>query len=130
MEVEERKKSVEIGLEEIHVHSSIGFYEEERLLQNGFIINIVVRLSDLPGNDNLENTVNYEVLYEIVNSVFKQNHKLIETAARIIVETCRNTWSNITGIELSIKKVAPIAGNKHGNSLIRIKENFDPTELS
>ena len=125
MEVEERNKYIELGLEEMHFHSSIGYYEEEKVLKNEFIVNIMVRLKDLPKDDDIETTVNYERLYGIVNLVFKESYNLIETAAKEIVDTCKSTWPGILSIELTIKKVGPIAGSKHGNSIIRIKEIFD-----
>ena len=61
-----------VGINGAEFYAFHGFYEEERLLGNYFIINLKVGFRVNHEKITLENTVNYEGLLELVKDNFKE----------------------------------------------------------
>lgn len=99
-----------------------GFYPEEQKIGNCFIVDIEVEFTPT-GNineDNLDNTVNYERLYDIACDEMKLTKKLIETVVEAIIEQIKAEYTFVDSIQLSIKKLNPLVGAKVKQSEVRI----------
>jgi dihydroneopterin aldolase len=99
-----------------------GFYPEEQKLGNCFIVDIEVEFTpsgDI-NNDDLNNTVNYERLYDIACDEMKLTKKLIETVAKAIMDQVKAEYTFVDSIQLSIKKLNPLVGAKVKQSEVRI----------
>jgi len=110
-----------VALEGIRFYAYHGFYPEEQLIGNEFIVDILteMQVSD-DGNDELENTVNYETLFEIVRSEMQHTRKLLETVAHAILKRINNDFKHINRAEVSIRKMRlPLSGEVR-NSLIQL----------
>jgi dihydroneopterin aldolase len=91
-----------------------GFYPEEKKIGSHFVVDIDVEFTttaDL-NDDNLENTVNYERLYEIVSGEMKVTRKLIETVAQAIINQIKEQYPFIDRVQVKLKKVNPLIGAK------------------
>ncbi|HEY2581743.1 MAG TPA: dihydroneopterin aldolase [Mucilaginibacter sp.] len=86
-----------------------GFYTEEQKIGNRFLVDVEV--SFLPSTslkeDKLNNTIDYEQLYQMIEGQMKQTRKLIETVAQAIVDQIKGTYPVIEKIQISIKKLNP-----------------------
>ena len=91
-----------------------GVLPEEKKLGQIFQVDVVVYISEeCIKNDNLENTVNYVEIYNIVkNEIENQRYNLIEFLAERIAEKIHGFYSKpITRIIVRIRKPsAPING--------------------
>jgi dihydroneopterin aldolase len=86
-----------------------GFYPEEQLLGNKFVLDIDVEFetnADLT-TDEIANTVNYEQLYQIAGTEMKHTRKLLETAAQAIADRIRAYHPQVTNIRIELKKLNP-----------------------
>ena len=102
-----------IKLESVHFHSFHGYYEEERLAGNAFIIDTEVEIKIFDSNDdNIKDTVNYETLYIICNEEMKKTQKLLETVALNIINRYKNELNHVTAGLIRIKKVGPQLGGR------------------
>ncbi len=103
-----------ISLNNIEFHSYHGFYQEENLIGNTFLVDIVVEISDKNQenlNDDLSATVNYETLYKIAKDEMSVPRKLLETVVKSIHDNIKNLSNNIHSIEVTLtKKHVPIEG--------------------
>jgi dihydroneopterin aldolase len=99
-----------------------GFYPEEQKLGNCFIVDIEVGFTPTGdiNEDELNNTVNYEQLYNIVCEEMKQTKKLIETVAQAIIGEIKEQYFFVETIQVSIKKLNPLVGAKTKYSSITI----------
>lgn len=91
-----------------------GFYPEEQKLGNCFVVDIEVGFAS-PENmsdDELNNTVNYEQLYDIVCEEMKIPRKLIETVAQAVIEAIKKQYAFVDTIQVTIKKLNPLIGAK------------------
>jgi dihydroneopterin aldolase len=99
-----------------------GFYPEEQKIGNCFVVDIEVGFT--PGdnvNDELNNTVDYEQLYDIICDEMKLTKKLIEAVAQAIIERIKQKYTFADTIELTIKKLNPLVGAKTKYSSVTIR---------
>ena len=99
-----------IALEGIHFFAPHGYYEEEQLIGNQFEVDIYVDLEfGLQSmEDALENTVNYESLFNVCREVFSgAPRKLIETLAMDICESIKSRHPEVKSVKVRIAKINP-----------------------
>jgi dihydroneopterin aldolase len=110
-----------IKVKDLRFYSYHGFYQEEQILGNEYFVSIETLLplqSQL--NDNLENTLNYESLYEIAKTEMKRSQKLLETVASNILHQALKLNSNIEKIKVEICKINPPFGGDKAKSEIEL----------
>jgi 7,8-dihydroneopterin aldolase/epimerase/oxygenase len=98
-----------------------GFYPEEQVLGNKFIIDIEVTFPPKGDfkEDDLQNTVDYVELYEITASEMKQTKKLIDTVAQSIADRIKEKYPFATSIKVSLKKCnPPMSGRVQYSSIV------------
>ena len=103
-----------ISLEGLELHAFHGVYPHERESGNWFEVDISVETNILEGaiKDDLEKTVNYETLYQIVKEEMEVPSKLLETVAEKIVARVINDLRQVEMVELKIAKINPPIGGK------------------
>jgi len=94
----------------IKLYGFHGIYEVEAKIGTLFILNIKAVLKadydhEIP---TLENTVNYEELYEVVKIVFNQRESLIETVALNINKALKPKFPQAEKWQVCIKKQNPL----------------------
>lgn len=86
-----------------------GFYPEEQKLGCKFIVDVDVSFTPFNNlkEDKISNTVDYEVVYGIVDGQMQKTSKLIETVAQSIADEIKARFSFADSIRVSIKKLNP-----------------------
>lgn len=114
-----------ISLEQLHFHAAIGLYPEEKILGNDFMIDLHIHLDE--GNkpiDELSHTVDYVKAYALIENEMQQAHRLMETVAQNCLQTLKATWPQITGAEITIRKLHPPMKGEIGHSKITLSKKF------
>lgn len=98
-----------IGLEFFSYH---GVYDYEKMEGNKFLVDITVNRSaqDVQNNDNLAETVDYEMLYKIAAEVMAGSVNLLETLAENMLERISSRFPFVDSVEVSIAKTNPPIG--------------------
>lgn len=112
-----------ILLENIEFHAKHGVFEQENITGNTFIVNIKIKtdLSKAAESDNLNDTINYGEIYNIIKQEMDIPSKLIEHVGGRIIRQLIQNFPSIKGIELKIsKKTPPIQGQIEQASIILI----------
>ncbi len=101
-----------ISLNNLEFYSFHGFYKEENLLGNDFVVDMFVEIpDDLIETENLGSTINYEILYNIAKEEMANPQKLLETVVKNIHDKVKRIHPSIQNIEISLrKKQVPIMG--------------------
>lgn len=95
-----------VGLAGIKIHAFHGYYPEEQILGTDYLIDLeTAGPAGQDGNDELEDTVNYEILMDIVCQEMAIKRKLIETVAISILERTRERFAFLDEIKVSIRKL-------------------------
>jgi len=100
-----------------------GFYPEEQKLGNWFVVDIDVEFTPNANisDDDLNNSVNYEQLYDIACEEMKLTKKLIETVAQAIIDEIKNQYAFVDRIQVRVKKMNPLVGAKTKYSSVTIQ---------
>jgi dihydroneopterin aldolase len=101
-----------ISLNNLEFYSLHGYYQEENLIGNVFIVDMFVEIPDhVLETENLASTANYEVLFVIAKEEMQNTQKLLETVVKNIHDRIKRLNPNIQHIEVSLrKKHIPIDG--------------------
>ncbi len=103
-----------IGLEGIRLRGPHGFYPEEQLLGNEFVIDVAVAVDTDKAveNDDLYKTVNYETLFLLIQAEMREPAQLIETLAQRILDRIEDHFDQVKGIRLKLRKLNPPLGGR------------------
>jgi dihydroneopterin aldolase len=100
---------IKVALEGAEFYAYHGFYSEEQIIGTRFLVDVQVGFTaetDIE-KDNLQNTVNYEILYAIIKEEMKHTRKVIESVAQAILNRIKTEFNFIDTAEVIIKKQNP-----------------------
>ena len=112
----------EISLNDLVFHAFHGVYEEERKLGNEFRVTLSVRILCIPDHklDDLNNTISYAELYEIVEKEMKTPRNLIETLALDIATNIKERYPAVLSGNITITKVHPPIEGMTGSASVSL----------
>ncbi len=110
-----------VALEAVRFFAFHGFYPEEQLTGNEFLVDVVTEMQVKGGGDDeLGNTVNYERLFEIVSAEMSRPRKLLETVAHAVLTQIAGEFPLVDMVQVSIRKLRlPVKGEVR-NSLVEL----------
>jgi len=116
----------QIKLENIKFFSFHGLFPQERLLGNEFTLHVTVeRISKERFSENLEQSIDYGVLYAICSEIMKKPVDLLETICEQIVEKIQLICPDYHKIEISVTKDHPPLGQIEGCSTVKLTVSRD-----
>ena len=91
-----------------------GCFAEEQIIGNKFIVDIEFFASteNAEISDELEKTINYQKVYEIVKAEMEIKSKLLEHVARRILNAVNKHFPNISNAIVTVNKMNPPMGGK------------------
>ncbi len=103
---------ITIELKKLRFPAYHGLYEEEKKTGNEFEISLAVAYTPLSGTiTDLDDTVNYVALYQLLNSEMQKPRHLLETFAMEVAELIHLSFPRVKKLEISVIKLhPPIAG--------------------
>ena len=98
-----------IALRGLEFYAYHGVYPEEREKGNKFLVNVSLdyNFEEQALKDELENTINYEEIYSIVNSVMEEPAKLLEYLALTISNNIKERFPNSNQVKVEVRKYNP-----------------------
>ncbi len=103
-----------IELKEMTFHAYHGVLEQERKVGNSYFVDLKLYFdfNKALNSDNLNDTINYASIYEIVKTEMLISSNLIEHVAGRIIKHLQKKFPIITEIEIRLaKKNPPIGGD-------------------
>lgn len=100
-----------IALTNVRFFAHHGYYSEEQVLGNEFFLTIECYVDYAGGKEDLlENTANYETLYQLAKQQMQQPKKLLETVVENILNDIKNKFPYLNEITVNLKKNNPPFG--------------------
>ena len=95
-------------------YSYHGCFEEERKIGTWFNVDLSMEVdtSKAEETDNLDDTVNYQAVYQVVKREMMVSSKLLEHVARRILTAVQKEFPTISYAWIKIKKMNPPLGGK------------------
>ena len=113
-----------VELKKVHFHAFHGLYEEEKKAGNDYEFNLSVSWDAEALITNLNETVNYVKLYELVKAEMKNPRQLLETLLMELAEIIHQEFLFVKEINMSVAKLnAPIL-NFIGSTSVTYKKTY------
>jgi dihydroneopterin aldolase len=109
-----------VALKDVKCFALHGFYPEEQLTGNHFLVDLETKFVAFGFDDDLNNTINYEVLNAIILEEMKNTQKLLETVLQNIIKKVVALYPFITDVRASIKKLNPPMPGQVGYSFVKL----------
>jgi 7,8-dihydroneopterin aldolase/epimerase/oxygenase len=118
------KVHTEISLEGIEFFAYHGYYPEEQIKGNTFSVDVKV-ISELDPADvnDLEKTVNYELIFALVEKEMQRTTPLIETVAARILDELFIQFKQVQRAEVAVSKFNPPIKGKCERARVLIKRS-------
>jgi 7,8-dihydroneopterin aldolase/epimerase/oxygenase len=114
-----------ITLNGLRFHAFHGIYPEEQKTGNEFLVDLAVTyLPDTETITDIEHTINYVALYELIKKAMRIPRGLLETLAMEITGSIHELYPQITSVDISIKKLHPPVEGFIGNVGVRYQQVF------
>lgn len=111
-----------VALADLRFYAYHGYYPEEQLLGNEFIVAMEVKFDrQVEERDELDTTVNYETLYGIAKTEMQRSRKLLETVAEGMLNRIKASFPFIDEVEVSICKNNPPFGGDRAKASVSLK---------
>ncbi|WP_316808047.1 dihydroneopterin aldolase [Pedobacter agri] len=109
-----------VALKDVKCFALHGFYPEEQLTGNHFILDLETTFLPLGFDDELAQTVNYEDLNRIILEEMRNTQKLLETVLNNIINKVTALYPFVERVEVSIKKLNPPMPGQVGHSFVKL----------
>nr|WP_262916145.1 dihydroneopterin aldolase [Pedobacter montanisoli] len=110
-----------VALKDVKFYAFHGFYPEEQLTGNYFIVDAEVTFEPKGDTEDLERTVNYEVLNQILIEEMRNTQKLLETVVKNIIDKISSAYAFVDTITIGIRKINPPMPGQIGHSFVQLK---------
>lgn len=113
-----------ITLQNMKFHAFHGCLDFEKREGNTFLVTISMNLdtSIAEETDNLEDTLNYQEVYDVVKKEMENPSELIEYVARRIYNALKNTFPKISTLKVELSKMNPPLGGDVESVKIEISD--------
>ena len=118
--------SSKILLENIKIHAFHGVLPEEKILRTYYILNLTIKADiwKAADTDDLNDTINYAEINNIIHEEMKIPSELLEHVAGRMIEKVSKKFPQITSIKIKITKTKPpMQGEMNGVS-VELKKKF------
>ncbi|MGN8054839.1 dihydroneopterin aldolase [Pedobacter sp. 22163] len=109
-----------VALKDVKCFALHGYYPEEQLIGNHFVVDLVTEFTPQGFDDELAQTVNYEDLNHIIMQEMKHTQKLLETVLKNIISRVIELYPFVEMVNVSMKKLNPPMPGQIGHSFVKL----------
>lgn len=109
-----------VALKDVKCFALHGYYPEEQLTGIYFLVDAVVEFVPFGDTENLQHTVNYEVLNTIILEEMGKTQKMLETVIKNIIDRTITTYPFIESATVGIRKLNPPMPGEIGHSFVQL----------
>ena len=113
-----------IYLNNLQFHGYHGLFDEEKIIGNEFVVNVEIVLLNEQIILDLNQSIDYSKVYEIIKDIMKTPTPLLETIVVNISDAIYAYNKNIKEINIKIEKKNPPIQNFMGNVAVSYKKAF------
>lgn len=113
-----------IHLDHLEFFAHHGLYEEERIVGNNFVVSVDVDFESDEIISSISDTIDYSLVYEIVQKRMLIPTDLIEVVAEDIISAICQKFPQVKQIKISIQKSNPPVIGFKGNVGVSLQKNF------
>ncbi|CAH0293104.1 dihydroneopterin aldolase [Chryseobacterium sp. Bi04] len=117
-----------IYLEDVKIYAYHGVLPEENIIGTYYILNLELHtdLWEAAESDNLNDTISYADINDIIHTEMKIKSKLLEHVAGRIISKIHDNFPQIDYIRLRVTKTAPPMQGEMRGASIELEKSFKP----
>ena len=117
------KNMSKITIENMEFYAYHGHFEEEQKIGTWFSLDLImdVDTSKAELSDELEDTVDYSAVYQVVKEQMMIPSKLLENVGRRILNTIKERFPEVKDAQLKVRKMNPPLGGKMAFVALELK---------
>lgn len=103
-----------IQIEGMEFYAYHGCFKEEQIIGNKFIVDLSVEanLEKASNTDNIQDTLNYQTMYELIQVEMKEKSHLLEHIGKRILDRIFEKFDGIELARIKVSKINPPMGGK------------------
>lgn len=103
-----------IEIEGMEFYAYHGHFKEEQVVGNKFLVNVALKTncSDAAETDNLQDALNYQVVYKLIQEEMGKKSHLLENIAKRILDSLYSNFKNLENAQIKISKMNPPMGGQ------------------
>lgn len=109
-----------VALKDVKCFALHGYYPEEQLTGIYFMVDAVVEFVPFGDTENLQHTVNYEVLNTIILEEMANTQKMLETVIKNIIDRTLLAYPFVQKATVGIRKLHPPMLGEIGHSFVQL----------
>lgn len=114
-----------VALRDVKFNALHGYYPEEQLIGTNFLVDVEVTFIPQGDTENLDKTVNYETINQILIGEMANTQKLLETVVQNILDALISKYSFLKSATVGIKKLNPPMQGQIGHSFVQLSYTAD-----
>lgn len=123
-----KNKSImsKIYLEDVKIYAYHGVLPEENVIGTYYILNLEIHtdLWKAAESDNLNDTISYADINDILHQEMQIKSKLLEHVAGRIINKINEKFSNVSYVKLKLTKTAPPMKGEMKGASIELEKSF------
>ena len=118
-------------LENMEFHAFHGCMEHEKNIGNTFLVTVKLKIDTTQAgiSDHLDDTLNYQLVYDVIRAQMEIRSNLIEHLARRIIDAIMDQFDQIISVKLKLTKLNPPLGAKVESVSIKLESKRKKHEL-
>lgn len=110
-----------VALNDVRCFALHGYYPEEQLTGTEFLVSVEVTFVPSSGDtEDLERTVNYEVINTIILEEMQSTKKMLESVVRLILDRVISAYPFVSTAKAGIKKMHPPMPGEINHSFVQL----------
>jgi len=114
-----------ISLNNVRFRAYHGIHPEERQKGNDFVVNMEVSYAPSSGIiTSLDDTIDYALLFDIINTTMQQPVDLLETLVQTIAHNVHQHFVQVKAVTVSVEKLNPPIDKFSGSATVRYSQTY------
>lgn len=117
-------ESYQVNLKNVKMYAYHGFFPEEKILGNWYLLNLQVTVQrEISNSDHLHLTIDYGTLFQLCKEVMSNSVDLLETVLESLLGRLLAFSDLIVGVKMELSKENPPLGMSSGSSSVSLEWN-------
>lgn len=114
-----------ISLNNVRFRAYHGMHPEERQKGNDFVVNMQVSYESSSGIiTSLDDTIDYAILFDIINTTMQRPVDLLETLVETIAHAVHDRFPQVKEVTVSVEKLNPPIDKFSGSATVKYSREY------
>jgi len=109
-----------VSLNDVRCFALHGYYPEEQLTGTEFLVSVEVTFVPSGDTEDLERTVNYEVINKVIQEEMRSTKKMLESVVKMILDRVIAAYPFVQTAKAGIKKMHPPMPGEIDHSFVQL----------